>query len=217
MEDFETFFSGYGLKIHGTISGLDVYPPDSLLQSPSRDYFGRLAYDLYKEVDGRLYDHNLDLLSKHWVIYAEKGKKFEKRKLPAKLPDQLGIIKTKGPYDVDYIHFRGAQTAKAKDTVKAEVRLRNHSFRIWTSTDIERPDYISYHWLSKKEEVLVHDGERSPLPHPIAPDEECDVSIHIKMPDRPGRYLLAIDLVRENTTWFSDAGSPSLRIPFHIR
>jgi hypothetical protein len=118
---------------------------------------------------------------------------------------------------VEYIHYKGPHTAKAGETIKGEVKLHNHSFRVWSSTDKDRPDYLSYHWLSKKGAVIVQDGERSPLPRPVGPDEEYDVSLQIRMPDKPGRYVLAIDLVRENTTWFSDAGSTYLRIPFHIR
>jgi len=118
---------------------------------------------------------------------------------------------------VEYVHYKGPHSANAKETIKAEVGLRNLSFRVWSSKDKDRPDYLSYHWLSKKEAVIVQDGERSPIPRPLGPDEECDVSLQIKMPDKSGHYVLAIDLVRENTTWFSDAGSPFLRIPFHIR
>ncbi|MCJ7582296.1 MAG: class I SAM-dependent methyltransferase [Candidatus Aminicenantes bacterium] len=217
MDDFKTLFSGYGLSIRGTVSGLDVYPPDALHHSPSREQFGKLAYDLYKDTDERLYERNIDLLAKHWVIFAERGAEGEKRRIPSERPDIPSIAHIKGPYDVEYVHYRGPHTANVKAMMKAEVGIKNRGFRIWSSTDKDRPDYLSYHWLSKKEAVLIQDGERSPFPRPIGPNEECDVSLKIRMPDKPGRYLLAIDIVREKTTWFSDAGSPFLRIPFRIR
>ncbi len=217
MDDFETFFSGYGLDIRGTVSGLDVYPPDALHHSPSREQFGKLSYDLYKEVDEQLYERNLDLLAKHWVISAKQGDKGKKRKMPVKVPDFPWDSHTKGPYDVEYLHYIGPRRANAKETIRAEVGLRNNSFRDWSSFDKDRPDFLSYHWLSKKEIVLIQDGERSPLPRPVGPDEKCDVSLQIKIPDKPGRYVLAVDLVRENTTWFSEAGSPTLKIPFIVR
>ena len=216
-DDFETFFSGYGLDIQGTASGLDVFPPDAIHQSPSRERFGNLAYDLYQEIDELLKKRNLDLLAKHWVIYAKLGGEGSKQEIPAKLPEYPWNSQAKGPYDVEYLHYSGPRTAGLNESIKAEVSLRNKSFRVWSSEDKKRPDYLSYHWLSKKEVVLVQDGERSPLPRPVGPDEECSVSLQIKMPDKSGRYVLAIDLVRENTTWFSDAGSPSLRIPFRIQ
>jgi len=217
MDDFETFFSGYGLDIRGTVSGLDVYPPEALHHSPSREQFGKLSYNLYKEIDKQLFERNLDLLAKHWVIFAKLGDPKTQRKIPAKDPDYPWDSQTKGPYDVEYLHYIGSRRANAKETIWAEVGLRNNSFRVWSSTDKESPDYLSYHWLRKNEVVLVQDGERSPLPRPVGPGEKCEVSIKITMPDKPGRYLLAVDLVRENRTWFSEAGSPFLKIPFHIR
>jgi hypothetical protein len=39
----------------------------------------------------------------------------------------------------------------------------------------------------------------------------------VEAADKPGRWVLAVDLVRENSTWFSQAGSPCLRLPFRIR
>ena len=216
-EDFKKFFSGYGLNIRGTVSGLDTYPPDSFHKSPSRDRFGRFLHDLYKDIDDRLYKQNLDLLAKHWVIYAEKGAKSAWRKTSSKRSGPFKDIQIKGPYDAEYVHFIGPRTAKVNETIRAEVKLRNRSFRVWSSLGSQRPDNLSYHWLNKSGAVLVLDGERSPLPRPVGPDEECDVSMRIVMPDKPGRYVLAVDLVRENASWFSDAGVPYLQIPFRIR
>lgn len=217
MADFESFFSDYGLDIRGTVSGLDAYPPDALHHSQSRELFGNLAYDLYKEVDESLYERNLDLLAKHWIIFADRGAKGKKRTLPPRLPKIPWNTQTQGPYDVEYVEYRGPRTGQAKESIKTDIKIRNHSFCVWSSLDTLRPDFLSYHWLSNKGVVLIQDGERSPLPRPVGPNEECRVSMQIKMPDKPGRYVLAVDLVRENTTWFSDSGSPCLRIPFHIR
>jgi hypothetical protein len=43
------------------------------------------------------------------------------------------------------------------------------------------------------------------------------VSLKIIAPDTPGDYVLAVDLVQEGKTWFSDAGVPTLDIPFRVR
>jgi SAM-dependent methyltransferase len=217
LDDFKIFFSGYGLDIRGTVSGLDVYPPDSLQPSPSREAFGKIAYELYRDIDERLYKRDLDLLAKHWVIYAERGATGKERLLPRKLPDLNGIDLVKGPHDVEYLNYEGPRTAAAGDLIEGKVRVKNRSFRFWSSADTQRPDLLSYHWLNKRGAVVVQDGERSPLPRPLGPDEECDIVFKIKMPEKPGRFTLAVDLVQENTAWFSDAGSPSLHIPFRIK
>ena len=55
------------------------------------------------------------------------------------------------------------------------------------------------------------------LPRDLAPGEDIEVSLRIVTPDAPGDYLLAIDLVQEGKAWFSDAGTPTLDIPFRVR
>jgi hypothetical protein len=42
------------------------------------------------------------------------------------------------------------------------------------------------------------------------------VALRITTPDPPGTYILAIDLVQEGRTWFRNAGSPTLDIPYRV-
>jgi hypothetical protein len=77
--------------------------------------------------------------------------------------------------------------------------------------------FTSYHWLDAKGGIVEFDGARTPLPRGVAPGETCEVAITIRTPPSPGRYRLAIDLVREGVTWFSQAGCPWLEVPFEIR
>ena len=58
VDDLERFFVGYGLTVRGTVAGLDSYPPSPGLDTPSRERFGRLAYDLYSELDDHLHRRN---------------------------------------------------------------------------------------------------------------------------------------------------------------
>ena len=217
LEDFKKFFKGYGLDVRGTVSGLDVTPPDSLQPSPSRESFGKIGYELYRDIDESLFERDLDLLAKHWIIYAEKGVSFKERLIPRSLPEFEERDSAKGPYDVEYLFYEGPRAAAAGDLTQGKIRVKNRSFRIWSSEDEFRPDFLSYHWLTRGGVVAVQDGERCPLPRPLSPDEECEVVLKIKTPEKPGRYILAVDCVRENTAWFSDGGSPPLRIPFRIK
>ena len=98
-----------------------------------------------------------------------------------------------------------------------QVRLRNESWRRWSSATDDAPDFLSYHWLDNRGAVSLLDGLRTALPRTVLPGDELDVALNVKAPDTRGRYILAVDLVRESTTWFSDAGSPCLRIPIRIR
>jgi hypothetical protein len=65
---------------------------------------------------------------------------------------------------------------------------------------------FGYHWLDDRDNPIVWDGERTPLP-PLAPGESISVDARVRAPMPPGRYRLALDLVAEHRAWFSELGS----------
>lgn len=82
-------------------------------------------------------------------------------------------------------------------------RLTNESGESWVAAGAARVE-LAYHWLTAAGEVAVWDGERTPLPLPVAPGAEVVVEQRILAPDEPGRYRLALDPVFEHVAWFSD-------------
>ena len=228
LEEFERFFAGYGLEVRGTVAGIDAYPPSPHQRSRTREWFGRFGYEMLTHVDEALREQDLDPLAKHWVIYCERGTRGTPRRVP-RTPDHLRsnpdappgeagdpALLVRGPYDIEYVAYDGPRILAAEDDAMASVRVRNRSWRTWTS-QADPPIFASYHWLDADGALLVVDGARSPLPRPVAPGDECDVALRLRAPPRPGRYLLALDLVHEGITWFSEAGSPSLQIPVRVR
>lgn len=217
IDDFEQFFTGYGLELRGTVAGIELYPPAPDKASDGRERFGKLAYELYTEVDDLLRARDLDLCAKHLVIYAERGLAVTRRTLPSwPIPGTESTTEIRGPYDVRYLDYDGPRQARTGQELIAKVRLRNESWRRWTS-DTEGPDLLSYHWLDRHGGIVFMDGVRTSLPRTVGPGEEIDVALKVRALDTPGRYQLAIDMVKESTTWFSDAGSPCLRVPVTIR
>ncbi len=70
---------------------------------------------------------------------------------------------------------------------------------------------LSYHW-EKNDETGAHldfEGRRSLLPSDVLPGAEVRLLGVVQAPDRPGRYRLRWDLVREHVTWFSERGNPT--------
>jgi len=77
-------------------------------------------------------------------------------------------------------------------------------------------------WFSAgRAEELV--STRAELPWPFTPGDSADLEIEVSArvgdgkPLAPGSYVLEIGLVQELVQWFSDAGSPPLRIPVEVR
>ena len=217
LEDFRKMFAGFGLRVRGTVSGLEVYPRDSENPSPSRIRFWELAYRILAEVDDQLRDRRIDLLAKHWVIYAEKGLPEETIAVPEALPRAIEADAVQGAHDAQYLNYEGPTKVGPGQEFRAKVIVRNRSFRAWSSCRPDAPDYLSYHWLDRWGSVVVWDGERTPLPRDIGPGEEAEVLSRIKAPPNSGKYTLAIELLQEGSSWSSDTGVPWLAVSFRIR
>lgn len=216
LDDFRDMFRGFGLRVRGTVSGFEAYPPGAEKPAPSRVRFWELAYQILTEVDDRLRDRGIDLLAKHWVIYAEKGLPEEEVAIPDRLPGAGEPEEVRGAYDAKYLDYEGPREAAAGQEFRAKVTARNLSFRIWTSRGPDTPDFLSYHWLDKQGGVVIWDGERNALPRDIGPGEEAEVLVRVKAPPEPGRYALAVELLQEGRSWASDSGVPWLAVPFRV-
>jgi SAM-dependent methyltransferase len=217
LDDFRNIFEGFGLRVRGTVSGLEGYPPAAANPTPSRIRFWELAYEIYSEIDERLRDRGLDLLAKHWVIYAEKGLPEETITVPEELPGSVEGGTVQGAYDAQYLDYNGPSEAGSGQDFRAKVTVRNCSFRVWSSRRQDASDYLSYHWIDRRGGAVVWDGERTPLPRDIGPGEEADILFRVKTPGKAGKYVLAVELIHEGISWASDAGVPWLAIPFRIR
>ncbi len=217
LNDLERFFDGWRLDIRGTVAGFEAYPPEAHLTSETREEFGRFAYERVRAIDDSLYQQGRDLLAKHWVVHAELGAGRGSSRRPPVEPrvDQPGP-EVSGPYDVAYLSYKGPVDARPGERVVATLRVQNRGWEPWSSHG-DRPIVVSYHWLDRAGRVVDFEGERTPLPRVVNPGDTCDVAVKIRAPDRQGRVVLAIDLVCEQVTWFSEAGQPWMTVPFTVR
>jgi SAM-dependent methyltransferase len=219
LDDFERFFDrrdGWALDLRGTVAGLEAYPPGADRLGELRERFGELRYQLYCDIDDWLFARDLDLHAKHWLIVAERGGRSRRVTLSHQIHAPSDRSAIAGPYDVRYDEYQGPRESKPGEYIMGSVRLTNEGWNRWSSSG-ESAVFTSYHWLDDKGHVVEFDGERTPLPRTIAAGETCEVAIGMRAPFTPGRYRLAIDLVREGVTWFSQAGRPWLAVPFHVR
>jgi hypothetical protein len=162
--------------------------------------------------------HNLDLHAPHWVIYAERGAPHRLRTpKPINPRGDLPPISSLRPYDVEYSEYEGPSEAAAGSAFTVQVTLKNLGWRPWRSDDHSAPVLVSYHWLHADRSMAVKDGRRTPLPEPVLPDRSKRLTLTVEAPAEPGRYTLAIDLVEEGVTWFSEAGAPMLERLHAIR
>jgi SAM-dependent methyltransferase len=212
LDDFEDFFRGWQLRITGTIAGFDRYPPSPHAQSALRPVTGDLAYALVRATEDVLRERDYDGAAKHWVIAATTETGVLEPRLPGRTtaPAQAREMlpsRVASAFDVRYQRYDGPTEATASAEFRATVEIVNAGWDEWRSEGVH-PVKVSYHWLKPNGGMFEFDGLRTDLPRALGSGESCEVSAAIRAPGTPGDYVLAIDLVKEGVTWFSEAGKP---------
>jgi hypothetical protein len=107
--------------------------------------------------------------------------------------------------------------AGQKETV--QVHIKNASDVFWWARGgevNERQDNWFYiaagnRWLKADGSLLTDMDGRYGLSKDLKPGEETDVPLSVTAPKEPGEYILEVDLVQEQVSWFSDKGSPTAK------
>jgi SAM-dependent methyltransferase len=211
--DYRRFFTGFDLQIRGTVAGLDVYPPVPGHTSAWRARAMQAAYELLTAVDEDLYRRSLDLHAKHWAIDASRGTAAPERRVeraPGILPEPPDLH-VHGAFDAAYTDPDIPDVMGTLQDVTVDLTVHNASWREWRSEQTPHPILLSYHWLDARRAPVEYDGLRTPLPRPLPPGAACPVTMRVRTPAKPGRYVLEIDLVEEGVSWFTRAGTRPLR------
>ena len=87
-----------------------------------------------------------------------------------------------------------------------DVTVRNVGGSSWPSTGANAV-HLSYHWRDAQGALVVWDGMRTSLGGDVAPGTSRTIALAVQTPNRAGAYTLAVDLVQEGVTWFSQAGA----------
>ncbi len=91
--------------------------------------------------------------------------------------------------------------------VTVPVSVTNTGTLTWNATG-GTAFHLSYHWY-KGSLSDTYNGERTALPHNVAPGETVVLQANLKAPSAPGTYVLKWDMVEEGITWFSGQGVPT--------
>ena len=112
-----------------------------------------------------------------------------------------------------------ALAGHAGERMLIEVGVANVSPHPWPALPDVRGRHqinVANRWLDGNGLLLQRDDERAGLPHDVPAGGAAEVLLGVRPPTVNGRYLLEIDLVQENVGWFSEHGSPTLRVPCDV-
>jgi hypothetical protein len=106
------------------------------------------------------------------------------------------------------------QIVRVNQTVRIPVAVKNTGKAPWPAYDLRdiNPVHLAYHWLDESGRMYQRDGERTGLPHVVAPAQEVSLRAIVKAPAQPGRFILRLTMVQENVAWFDAHGGKPLDI-----
>jgi hypothetical protein len=88
------------------------------------------------------------------------------------------------------------------------VTVKNTSNFVWQNQG-NNPVNLSYQWLDSDGNIVVFDGERTPLPENIPPQQAVRINATIRSPEVPGNYMLSLSMVKEGVIWFNEVNPPT--------
>jgi len=104
-----------------------------------------------------------------------------------------------------------------KETIN--VKIKNTSDVFWWARGGETNDrndnkfYIAIgdRWLDASGKLLNEMDARLGISKDMKPGEELELPLLITAPTAPGEYILEVDMVQEQVSWFNEKGSPTAR------
>jgi hypothetical protein len=100
-----------------------------------------------------------------------------------------------------------------------DVTVKNTSGSVWpalTRNDSRFRVRLGNHWFDESGKTFALDDGRSELPFDVKPGEQVLMQLAVRPPNKPGRYVLEIDMLQEKVTWFSQKGSKTLRTKVRV-
>jgi hypothetical protein len=88
------------------------------------------------------------------------------------------------------------------ERITVPVKVTNEGGRSWTN-DGAHFFALAYHLVDEGGDPVTYEGERTPLPQPVATGEEVKLQGQILAPLQPGIYSVEWDMIQDEVTWFS--------------
>ena len=116
----------------------------------------------------------------------------------------------------DIVFVDGPEVTTAGAELTVCVSVSNTSNGTWTQSELF-PLHIGNHWLDAQSRAPVgHDDGRTRLPGRLAPGDSADLSLVVRVPATPGRYVLQVDVVQEQVRWFAESGQAPAEVEVEV-
>ena len=155
-----------------------------------------------------------------WLVPAD----FVRREI---LSRPMGIFR-KGPWPITSLApgalqgrigpRRTALRARAGAPCRLEVDLLNTAETAWLREGRQGKGYVRLgaQLLDAAGKTLSRDYARAPLPGDVPEGAAATVALELTAPNRPGPYVVRLDLVNEGVGWFEAEGSDVVDVAFDV-
>ncbi len=100
------------------------------------------------------------------------------------------------------------------------ILVKNNSDSVWFARERSGgPLQVSAgnHWLDQNGVVVISDDGRAALLQDLRPSEQVLLKLTVNAPERPGHYILEVDMLQEGVSWFGLRGSLTLKLPVQVK
>jgi hypothetical protein len=122
-------------------------------------------------------------------------------------------------YKAEIAPVNPPKTLRVGEQASIKVKVKNIGNGTWPAQG-QGPKYkvdLGNHWLDKQGVEVVADDGRIGLPHDLKPGEEAELLLTVKAPKTPGDYVLELDMVHEDITWFKRHGSQTVKTSITVQ
>jgi hypothetical protein len=113
------------------------------------------------------------------------------------------------------------ETLKAGQKQSIKVKVKNASDTLWivygTGPGNKYRVAVADSWLDSKGKLITSMDGRYGLPANLGPGREVEVPLVINTPATAGDNVLQLDMVQEGVAWFSEKGSPTLKVNVKVQ
>lgn len=134
-----------------------------------------------------------------------------------KMASRLGLGEQKARYGAEYTLVSIPDSMEPGGQYSARVRIRNTGSDKWKTSGSGGAEF-SYRWLDYPSGEMRDDVTllANKLPHAVEPGEEVVVDATFNTPEKPGRYILAMELAAISVDFFSGTGVAPLVLPLEF-
>lgn len=108
---------------------------------------------------------------------------------------------------------------RPNESATLRVAVKNRSNITWPARERAAANYqinLGNHWLNAQGTAVANDDGRGILIRDLPPGQEAEFRLIINAPRNRGDYILELDMLQENVSWFALRGSQTVRMGIKV-